>query len=120
MDVNELLERCKRLQALAQTGLVYAVDEYNRERYGEIQLVSQSILSDLTGLPIEKVTGFYTTEKEYPTPKTDVRAVVFNEEHIILLALEKDDNAWSLPGGWADIGYSPREVAVKEVSEETG
>jgi ADP-ribose pyrophosphatase YjhB (NUDIX family) len=27
---------------------------------------------------------------------------------------------WLYPTGWADIGYSPAEVAVKEVAEETG
>ena len=33
---------------------------------------------------------------------------------------EKVDGCWSLPGGWADVGYTPAEVAVKEVQEETG
>jgi len=27
---------------------------------------------------------------------------------------------WLYPVGWADVGYSPAEVAVKEVYEETG
>ena len=27
---------------------------------------------------------------------------------------------WLYPTGWADIGYSPSEIAVKEVAEETG
>ena len=31
-----------------------------------------------------------------------------------------DLGVWLYPTGWADVGYSPAEVAVKEVLEETG
>ena len=31
-----------------------------------------------------------------------------------------DSGVWLYPTGWADVGYSPAEVAVKEVREETG
>jgi 8-oxo-dGTP pyrophosphatase MutT (NUDIX family) len=38
-----------------------------------------------------------------------------------LLIREKvDDGRWTLPGGWADVGYTPFEVASKEAYEETG
>lgn len=50
----------------------------------------------------------------------DIRAVIFNDQNQILLVKEKADGKWSLPGGWADIGLSPTEVAVKEAFEETG
>ena len=33
---------------------------------------------------------------------------------------EKLDGLWAIPGGWADVGYTPAEVAVKEVREEAG
>ena len=33
---------------------------------------------------------------------------------------KSDGGRWTLPGGWADVGYSPFEVAVKEAREETG
>lgn len=56
----------------------------------------------------------------YKTPKVDVRAVVFNDRNEILMVKEKIDDCWSLPGGWADIGYSPSEVAEKETREEAG
>ncbi|HKJ77936.1 MAG TPA: NUDIX domain-containing protein [Prolixibacteraceae bacterium] len=50
----------------------------------------------------------------------DVRAVVFNEQNEILLVQEKADNKWAIPGGWADINFSPKEVAEKECMEEAG
>jgi ADP-ribose pyrophosphatase YjhB (NUDIX family) len=46
---------------------------------------------------------------------------VFRGESEILLVKEKNDQGrWTLPGGWADVGYSPFEVAMKEAEEETG
>jgi ADP-ribose pyrophosphatase YjhB (NUDIX family) len=120
-NVNKILfEISKRLKAISTTGLVYSEDEYNHDRYTEVGQLSEAMMELLTGTPVETIRNFYLPTKEYPTPKTDVRAVVFNEEKKILLVREMSDNKWSLPGGWADIGYTPAEVAVKEVSEETG
>ena len=73
-----------------------------------------------TGHPIEALSIYFNDKKEYITPKVDIRAVIFNERKEILLVKEKSDGKWSLPGGWADIGLSPTEIAVKEAFEETG
>lgn len=71
--------------------------------------------------PSKKLAIFFTQERNgYQTPKVDIRAVIFNESGEILMVKEKVDGCWSLPGGWADVGYTPSEVAVKEVREETG
>ncbi len=56
----------------------------------------------------------------YVTPKVAVAAVVGNEAGEILLTQRSDSGVWLYPVGWADVGYSPSEVAVKEVYEETG
>jgi 8-oxo-dGTP pyrophosphatase MutT (NUDIX family) len=56
----------------------------------------------------------------YVTPKVAVGAIVGNDAGEILLVQRKDSGIWLYPTGWADVGYSPAEVAVKEVSEETG
>jgi ADP-ribose pyrophosphatase YjhB (NUDIX family) len=56
----------------------------------------------------------------YVTPKVAVGAVVGNELGEILLVQRSDSGIWLYPTGWADIGYSPAEVAMKEVKEETG
>lgn len=78
-------------------------------------------MSNLTDEPIEKIDNLFTQERDgYQTPKVDVRALIFNELGEILMVKEKVDGCWSLPGGWADVGYTPAEVAVKEVQEETG
>jgi ADP-ribose pyrophosphatase YjhB (NUDIX family) len=46
---------------------------------------------------------------------------MFDDSRQVLLVREKTDaGRWTLPGGWADVGYSPFEVAVKEAREESG
>jgi ADP-ribose pyrophosphatase YjhB (NUDIX family) len=56
----------------------------------------------------------------YVTPKTAVGAVVGNADGELLLTQRADTGEWFYPVGWADVGYSPSEVAAKEVLEETG
>jgi ADP-ribose pyrophosphatase YjhB (NUDIX family) len=122
MQNISLLSIAKRLQSIAQAGIFYSEDKpFDRERYEEISQLSVQILSHLTDEPIDKIGNLFTQERDgYQTPKVDVRAVIFNDSGEILMVKEKVDGCWSLPGGWADVGYSPAEVAIKEVQEETG
>ena len=43
-----------------------------------------------------------------------------NDAGELLLIQRADSGVWLYPTGWADVGYSPAEVVVKEVAEETG
>jgi ADP-ribose pyrophosphatase YjhB (NUDIX family) len=58
--------------------------------------------------------------KDYPTVKVDIRALILSPDKKVLLVKESMDGKWSLPGGWADVGYSPKETVLKEIKEETG
>ena len=121
MDSIELLACAQRLQALAQAGLAYATNAYDLERYVEIRAISVRLLQELTAEPFEKIVCAFASEDGYQTPKIDIRAVLFRTGEEILLVKEKIDNGrWTLPGGWADVGYTPFEVAAKEAQEETG
>ncbi len=113
------LETAKRIQALAQAGLAYTTNEYDRERYEELQRIGFTMLQEYSDTPVEKIQQLFAGETGYPTPKVDIRAVVIRA-NTILMVQEKSDRRWALPGGWADIGYSPKEIAVKEVKEEAG
>ena len=115
-----LLDTIKSLKAIADTGLLYATNEYDRERYNELHEISLELLSTVSGNTIDDISSIFLPVKEYPTVKTDVRALVLSEDKKILLARESADAKWSLPGGWADIGQSPKETAIKECLEETG
>lgn len=117
---RQFFERIKRIQALSETGLEYCNSAYDKERYDEIQEICLEMLSELTDIPVAKIKPVIQEKNGYKTPKVDVRAVVFNAGGQILLVQEKADNCWSLPGGWADVGYTPRQIAEKECFEEAG
>lgn len=115
----EWLSLAKKLQAIAQAGLTFTEGKYDRERYEELRGISIKIMSDFTDTEMEKVKNLFASETGYQTPKVDVRGVVFREGRILMVK-ETIDGKWSLPGGWADIGLSPKQVVVKEVREESG
>ncbi len=113
-------EKIKRIQALAEIGLEFEPNSYDKERYEELHEISLEMLEKMTNVPIAEIIPVIEEKNGYKTPKIDVRAVVFNENGQILLVQEKVDGKWALPGGWSDINYSPREVAEKECFEEAG
>lgn len=116
---NLRLRHLIRMKALAQTGINFGNSEYDLERYREMVSLVDEMLAEVTDWPLEKVKVIHQGDVSYITPKVDVRVLVFEGEKILLIK-EKADGLWALPGGWADVGFSPSEVAVKEVKEETG
>lgn len=119
---KEVIAVARRIRALSQNGLAYSHNEYDTERYEELLQLSNRLTGLATGLDETLIAASYAypKERDYVTPKTDIRAVVFNDKEEVLLVREQMDGCWSLPGGWADVGFSPKEVAIKEVKEETG
>jgi len=114
------LEWVRRLQSVAQTGLEYCTDLYDRERYDEIRHIAAEIAAKSEGLPaVEPILGLFKSEVGYATPKVDIRTAVFDQGGILLVQ-ERSDGLWTLPGGWADVGESPSLAAVREVKEESG
>ena len=122
MHSIDWLPLAQRLQALAQNGLAYCQNEYDRQRYEEIYSLSLQMLANLSHVPVEAMIHLLPSEVGYQTPKVDIRAVVLQEgTGQVLMVQEKiDQNRWTLPGGWAEVGYTPFEMAQKEVEEETG
>ena len=112
------LEWAMELQALAQAGLEYGRDKYDLERYERIREIAAEMMSEGSGLPLERVKDLFCNEKGYQTPKLETRAAIFQGERILLV--QENDGKWSLPGGWCDVNISARENTVKEVKEEAG
>ncbi|WP_254909547.1 NUDIX hydrolase N-terminal domain-containing protein [Candidatus Enterococcus dunnyi] len=118
---KELSILLSKLQGIAQTGKQFGKDIFDQERYEELSIVAKELTHLLyPELSEQELMIFFDKDEGYAIPKVDIRAVVFNQEGKLLLVKEKSDDSWALPGGWADIGYSPKEVAEKEVLEETG
>ncbi|WP_116131297.1 NUDIX hydrolase [Tropicimonas sp. IMCC34043] len=107
----------KRLQALAATGLHYGTNDFDLERFAEIDLIAREMMARLGQVPIAHLKGLAEPHEGYATPKIDVRAAVFRDGRVLLVR-EKVDGRWTMPGGFADIGLSAAQCAVKETREE--
>lgn len=116
-----VLAYAQRVQAIAQAGLAYAQSPYDLERYAELRALSVSLLGAVSDEPLEQIRRLFASEEGYQTPKVDIRAVVFRGGDEVLLVAERvDSGRWTLPGGWADVGSTPFEMAERETREETG
>ncbi len=121
MSQNPLwLHWAQQIQSIAQAGITYTRDPYDRERFEQLRAIAGEILARYTSIPEEILSQKLVAEQGYLTPKVDVRAVVFNPRGELLLVRERKEGLWSLPDGWADVGESPGEAAVREVREESG
>lgn len=115
---NKLVNWIAELQSIAQAGLTYGKDVYDRERYQRIREITAEMMAAKTGLSLEKVTDLFCGETGYQTPKVDTRAAIFKDNKIILV--HESDGTWSLPGGWVEFNLSIKENTIKEIREETG
>jgi len=126
IGASDLLRWAETLSGIARTGLGFTQSLYERERFEEVLKVA----SDIRAAAIEEAESDALFEEwlstvgqgvaGYVTPKCAVAAVVGNDAGEILLTQRADSGWWLYPVGWADVGYSPSEVAIKEVYEETG
>ena len=113
------LNIAREIQQLAQTGAAFAVTDYEKDRYKRLTEITAEIVEHHTILEKESVQKVLMEQPGYATPKIDVRAAVFKDGKILLVQ-ETTDNCWAMPGGWADVGNIPSEVAIRETKEESG
>ena len=106
------------IQALAQNGLTYTKDVYDKERFERLREISAEMLAEKTDIPVDKVKDLFCNEKGYQTPKLDTRAAIFKDGKILLV--HENNGTWALPGGWVDVLESVGSNTIKEVKEETG
>lgn len=119
MDNNKKwLDYIIELQSLAQAGLTYGKDVYDKERYERIRHLSALMMADLANKPVKEIEGLFCNEIGYQTPKIDTRAAIFKDNQILLV--QENNGTWSLPGGWCDVNVSVKENTIKEVKEEAG
>ena len=125
---QDLVRWSEALAAIARTGLGFTESLYEQERFEEVLHIAGDIRASLTAeaeLDVEHYVSEWMRSvghgvAGYVTPKSAIGAVVHDDRGRILLVQRADSGVWLYPTGWADVGYSPAEVAVKEVLEETG
>lgn len=114
------LEWANRIRAIAAAGQTYTRDVYDRERYEQLEHIAAEILAAYTDTDEATLFELIDGDFGYPTPKVDVRGVIFRDGKILLVQESMDGNRWTLPGGWADIYDTPSESVEREVFEESG
>jgi len=113
------LELAREIQALSQTGLFFAENEFARERHKRLGEIAAEMVSDHSSLEINELVNIFVSQTGYAIPRVDVRAAVFRDEKLLLVR-ERIDGGWTMPGGWADVGDIPSGAAEREVREEAG
>jgi len=114
-----VLDWARKLRAIAQNGLTFSRDPFDRERYRELEELATAMLSAELVAPPEALRALWKDEQGYATPKVDVRGGVFRGAQVLLVR-ERSDARWTLPGGWADVNDSPSGAVEREVLEESG
>jgi ADP-ribose pyrophosphatase YjhB (NUDIX family) len=114
-----LLEWARAAQAIAQNGLAFTRDPYDRERYSRLAQLVTELLSSQLEIPPADARAFFAGEHGYATPKVDVRGGVFEDDRVLLVR-ERSDGRWTLPGGWVDVNDAPSEAVAREIHEESG
>jgi len=107
------------LAAIARTGLEFATNDYDRDRYERTSAIAE-------GLASMTIAADFTPERPYlpdlwmASPKVGCSVVAFDDAGRVLLIKRADNGRWAIPGGVAEVGSTPSANALRELYEETG
>jgi len=118
-DEPQWLRIARELRAIAQTGLTFTLDRFDRQRYERLRELAASMLAQGSGEHFDVIIEILREGWGYATPKVDVRGAAFVDGRVLLVR-EISDGHWTLPGGWADVNQSAAECVVREIAEESG
>ena len=118
MQDERWLKWAVELQSIAQAGIYYSKDAFDIQRFERVREIAAEMVSQGSGLPMEKVKELFCCEVGYQTPKIGCRGAVFKDNKILLV--QENNGRWTLPGGWVDVYSSIKEGMEKEVWEEAG
>jgi ADP-ribose pyrophosphatase YjhB (NUDIX family) len=113
------LSIAREVRAIAQTGLSFTADGFDRQRYLRLQELAASLMAQGSESQFESILALLRQEVGYATPKVDVRGAAFRDGRVLMVR-EISDGHWTLPGGWADVNQSARECVEREIAEESG
>jgi ADP-ribose pyrophosphatase YjhB (NUDIX family) len=119
VDEPQWLRIARELRAIAQTGLAFTTDRFDRLRYERVRELAASMLAQGSGEHFDVIIELLREGWGYATPKVDVRGAAFVDGRVLLVR-EISDGRWTLPGGWCDVNQSAAECVVREIAEESG
>ena len=113
------MDWAREIFSLSQSGITYSGNQYDIDRYKRLQEITAEMIASQSEISKESALDSFSMQAGYITPKVDVRGAIVRNGKILLIQ-ERADGNWAMPGGWADLGDSPRAVAEREVWEESG
>lgn len=116
---KNIFDLIDEIRSIAQTGLNYCDNPYDRQRYERLLQISSSEYEALSGVPEGEIKTRFGEEIGYITPKVGIQGAIVNALGEILLERRIDDGKWGLPAGWMDVGESPAQFIEREIFEET-
>ena len=119
LNTPKWIDWAREIFSLSQSGITYSGNQYDIERYKRLQEITAEMIASQSEISKESALDNFSMQAGYITPKVDVRGAVIRDGKILLIQ-ERADGNWAMPGGWADLGDSPRSVAEREVWEESG
>ena len=115
----DILQWARKVQAIAQNGLEFTQDSFDRDRFQQLQQLVSTILTSEVGITPGQLKGLWLGDEGYATPKVDVRGGIFDHDKVLMVR-ERSDGKWTLPGGWVDVGDAPSFAVEREIREESG
>lgn len=109
-----------RIRDMSATGLRYAQNIYDRQRYEMLQNLALEMLAVATGRSLADLEPLRGTIFSRMTPLVVGAAAIVDEDGRILLLRRADNRLWAMPGGYMEVGETPAEAVAREVLEETG
>ena len=108
-----------RIRAMANMGLMYAQDKYDKERYTELLEIAARLAAMESPDVAETILERYRADPYHISPMSGVDAAVMREGRILLIR-RHDDRKWAMPGGVLEVGETPAQGCARELFEETG
>ncbi len=116
---KDLLKLLDELRAIAQLGIHYTKDDFDRGRYEKILQLTANTYADIADLHSPLILKRFQEELGHITPKAGVNGAIIFEDTKLFITRRADDGLWEMPGGWCDLGESPRDALRRELLEET-
>lgn len=109
------------MRGMATVGRHFAGNVYEVERAERIMGLAARVAALAEEATEAEVRAIFEAEPWLrASPAIGVDALVLNAAGHVLLIRRRDNGLWAMPGGLAEVGYTPAEAVLRELWEEAG